>query len=193
MIVGLGMDVSVNFVIINAWMRQIGAVIDYGAKEVRVPMLDNVTKFPITFRAPVRTTPGVANHVKQITHNAAFAALLQIEGLLRVMVAYNPRSPWLPTARKLVRALGESTVTPLPAQIREQSGLTSVLRDGTVSDAVVPYVSQPSHAQLGVQGSGLRVNFASGPDEIGHGGDLAAGSADGSQSTASQKIAGLLS
>ena len=64
MIVGLGMEVSVNFIVSNAWMRQIGAVIDYGAKEVRVPLLDDVTKFPITFRAPVRTTPGVANHIR---------------------------------------------------------------------------------------------------------------------------------
>ena len=46
---------------------------------------------------------------------------------------------------------------------------------------------------MGVQGVGLRVNFALGPDEIGRGGDLVAGSADGSQSTASQKIAGILS
>ena len=63
MIVGLGMGVSVNFIVSNAWMRQTGAVIDYGTKEVCVPMLDNVTKFPIAFRAPVCTTPGVANHV----------------------------------------------------------------------------------------------------------------------------------
>ena len=42
---------------------------------VRVPMLDDVTKFPITFRAPARTTLGVTQHVKQITHNTAFAAL----------------------------------------------------------------------------------------------------------------------
>lgn len=193
MIVGLGMDVSVNFIISNAWMRKIGAVIDYGANEVRVPLLDDVTKFPITFRAPVRTTPGVANHVQQISHNAAFAALPQIEGLLHVMMAYNPRSPWLPTARKLARALSESTVTPLPATIREQSSMTSVLRGGPGSDAIVPYAGQPSHAQVGVQGSGVRVTFAPDPNEIGYGGDVAAGSADGSPSTASQKIAGYLS
>ena len=38
MIVGLGMDVSVNFIVSNAWMKGIGAVIDYGAAEIRVPL-----------------------------------------------------------------------------------------------------------------------------------------------------------
>ena len=46
MIVGLGMNVSVNFIISNAWMKQIGAVIDYGASQIRVPLLNAITKFP---------------------------------------------------------------------------------------------------------------------------------------------------
>jgi hypothetical protein len=192
MVVGLGMDVSVNFIISNAWMRRIGAVIDYGAKEVRVPLLDDVTRFPITFRSPVRTTPGVAQHLSQITQGAAFAALPQIEGLLRVMIAYNPASPWLPTARKLAKHLSASTVTHVPPSVRDQSILTSALRDGTVQDAIVPYAGQPSHARLGVQGRGLSVHFASDSNEVSHEEDGTAGCADGGPPPASQKIAGLI-
>ena len=192
MIIGLGMDVSVNFVINNAWMRQINPVVDYDAKEVHVPMLVDVIKFPITFRDPVCTTPGVANHVKHITHNAAFAALPQSEGLLRVVVAYNPRSPWLPTVCKVAKALSRLTMTPLPPTLRDQSKSTSVLYDGAVLGAVVPYVGQPSQAQVGVQGRGLSVLFASDSNSISHGEDGTAESADDGPSTACQKIAGLL-
>ena len=173
-------------------MRHIGAVIDYDAKKVHVPMLDNVTQFPITFRAHVRTTPGVANHVTQITHNTAFAVLPQIEGLLRVMVTYNPRSPWLPTARKLAKALSKSMVTPVPPSVRHQSNLTSVLRNSGVSNVVVPYVVQPSRAQVSVQGHGLSVTFGSDSNAISHEEDGTAESASNGQSTARWKIAGLL-
>lgn len=94
-------------------MRQIGAVIDYGASEVRVPLLNDVTKFPITVRPPARTTPGVEQH-GHISRKLTFMALPQIEGLLKVMAAFNPYIPWLPHACQLAKNLNASAVTTIP-------------------------------------------------------------------------------
>ena len=57
MIVGLGMNVLVNFITSITWMKQIGAVIDYGASQIRVPLLNDITKFPIVFRPPTKSVP----------------------------------------------------------------------------------------------------------------------------------------
>ena len=51
------MNISVNFIIINALMKKIGAVIDYGAAQIRVPLLNDITKFPIVFRPPTKSVP----------------------------------------------------------------------------------------------------------------------------------------
>ena len=42
MTVGLGMNVSVNFIVSNTWMKGIRAVIDYGAAKICVPLQDDV-------------------------------------------------------------------------------------------------------------------------------------------------------
>ena len=94
------------------------------------------------------------------------------------MVAYTPHSPWLPTTCKLAKALSKSTVTHVPPSVRDQSSLTSVLRNGAVS--------------VGVQGRGLSVTFALDSNAISHEEDETTKSADAGPSTARQKIAGLL-
>ena len=48
LIVALGTDVSVNFILSNDWMKHIGAVLDYGANQLRVTLHDDLHKFRLT-------------------------------------------------------------------------------------------------------------------------------------------------
>jgi hypothetical protein len=153
MIVGLGMDVSVNFIISNAWMRQIGAVIDYGASEFRVPLLNDVTKFPIAYRSPTRKIPSVNEHVHHLSRKSAFLALPHIEGLLKVMTVYNPQSPWLPAARQLAMKMSASSMTSRPLEISGAGGAAaSATRNGKSGEDHPLPCSQPSQTHEGVQG-----------------------------------------
>ena len=108
------------------------------------------------------------------------------------MVAFNPCSPWLPTALKVAKVLSKLTVTSVPPFVRDQSSLTSVMRNGAVLDAIVQNAGQPSHVQVGIQGRGLSVTFASDLNAISHKEDGNAKSADGGPPTASQKLVSLL-
>ena len=92
MIVGLGMNVSVNFIVSNTWMNQIGAVINYGASKIRVPLMNGITKFLIVFCPPTKSVPSTTLE-NEPNHKAAFMALPNIEGLVAVMTAFNPKSP----------------------------------------------------------------------------------------------------
>ena len=47
--VGLGMDVSVNFIISNAWLKQIGAVMDYGMNALNIPLHSDMKRFEVTY------------------------------------------------------------------------------------------------------------------------------------------------
>ena len=92
MTVGLGMNVSVNFIVSNAWMKGINAVIDYGAAKIRVPLQDDIQKFPMVLRPPTKSVP-LVNDRNRNNRKAAFMALPNIEGLVAVMTAFNPKSP----------------------------------------------------------------------------------------------------
>ena len=90
------MNVSVNFIISNAWMKQIGAVINYGAAQIRVPLLNDITKFPIVFRPPTKSVPSYlisATLANQSNQKAAFVSFPNIYGLVSVMTVLNPKIP----------------------------------------------------------------------------------------------------
>ena len=96
MMVACGKDVSVNFIMGNGWLKNIGAALDYGTQEFRVPMHDDTTTFPITYRHPVKNV--ISDTLTKSPHQVTYSALSNIEGLVCGMVAYNPESPWLEDA-----------------------------------------------------------------------------------------------
>ena len=101
-IVALGTDVYVNFILINYWMKQIGAILDYGANQLRVPLQDDYHNLRITYRTPHKYVPSPD---LCSSHEIDFMALPKIEGLLSVMSVFNPNIPWLVSARNMVRIL----------------------------------------------------------------------------------------
>ena len=98
-IVALETDISVNFILSNAWMNQIGDVIDYEANQLRVPLQDDLYNFRLTYRASQNSVP--SPDVRS-SHEIAFMELPKIEGLLSVMTAFNPNIPWLGSAHDMV-------------------------------------------------------------------------------------------
>ena len=112
LIVSLCKDVSVNFILSNYWMKHIGAVLDYGTNQLRVPLQDDLHNFSITYRSPHKSVPSTD---LCRSHYIAFMEIPKIEGLLSVMTAFKPNSPWLGSARYMVRILQESAATGLPS------------------------------------------------------------------------------
>ena len=156
---------SVNFIISNAWMQQIGAVIDYGASEFCVPLLNDVTKFPIAYRSPTRAIPPVSEHSHHLDRKSAFLALPQIEELLKVMTVYDSKSPWLAAARHMAMKMSASLMTPLPLAISAAGGAaTSDTRDGESGEEHPTPCSQPSQTHEGVPGGLIGVYLN--PSEI---------------------------
>ena len=92
-------------------MKQIGAVLDYGTNQLRVPLQDDLHNFRLTYRAPQKSVPSPD---LRSSHEIAFMALPNIEGLLSVMTAFNYNSPWLGSACDMVRILQASAATGLP-------------------------------------------------------------------------------
>jgi hypothetical protein len=160
-LVAVGMGVSVNFILSNPWLRAMRAVIDYDAGEMRVPLGDDVTKFKITYRAPVRSAISPAELKKYTTkREQAFHMRPKMESMLAVMAAYNPRSPFMPHARKLVKLLSNLSATPVPPVIKEKPIMpASVLRDGAVGGTLLPPTHQPSPPDLGAQETTKGVSF----------------------------------
>ena len=110
-IVALGTYVSVNFILSNAWMNQIGDVLDYGVNQLRVPLQDDLHNFILTYRAHQKSVPSPD---LRSSHEIAFTAINNIEGLLSVMTAFNPNRPWIGSARNMVCILQASATTRLP-------------------------------------------------------------------------------
>ena len=79
LIVAIGTYVSVNFILSNARMNQIGDVLDYGANQLRLPLQDNLHNFRLTYRAQQKSVPSPD---LRSSHEIVFMALNKIEGLL---------------------------------------------------------------------------------------------------------------
>ena len=106
LMVALGMDVAVNFVLPNGWLKTIGAVMDYGKKEIRLPFYtdnNDVTSFPMLFQRPKRSVPPTTLGTSR--HQAAFNALPKVEGLITIMKEYNPKSVWMGYASDYAQCL----------------------------------------------------------------------------------------
>jgi hypothetical protein len=110
LLVALGKDVSVNFILGNAWMKGMGAIMDYGSNELRVPLHDDIHKFPLIFRSPMKNVPSLD---KRSTHERAFTCLPKITSLVTCISKYNPTSQWLGTARGFLHAL-QASLAPNP-------------------------------------------------------------------------------
>ena len=111
LIVALGNYVLVNFILSNDWMKQIGDVLGYGANYLCVSLQDDIHNFRLTYRAPQNS---VSSPYLRSSHEISFMALPKIEGLISVMTDFNPTSPWLGSARDMVRILQASAATGLP-------------------------------------------------------------------------------
>ena len=92
-------------------MNHIGDVLDYGSNQLRVPLQDDLHNFRLTYRAPQKSVPSPD---LRSSHEIAFMALNNIEGLLSVMTAFNPNRPWIGSARNMVCILQASATTGLP-------------------------------------------------------------------------------
>ena len=71
-------------------MKQIGAVLDYGANQLCVPLKDDLHNFSLTYRAPQKSLLYLD---LRSSHEIAFMAIPNIERLLSVVTAFNPDSP----------------------------------------------------------------------------------------------------
>ena len=94
-------------------MKQIGAVIDNRASQIRVPLLNDITKLPIVFRPPTKSVPSTTL-ANQSNQKAAFMSLPNINGLVSVMTTFNPKSPWLGHARQLANNICAYAATGIP-------------------------------------------------------------------------------
>ena len=92
-------------------MKQIGAVLDYGASQLCLPLQDDLHNCRLTCRAPQKSVPSLD---LRSSHDISFMALPKIEGLLPVMTAFNPYSPWLGSTCDMVCILQASAATGLP-------------------------------------------------------------------------------
>ena len=110
-IVALEIYFSVNFILSNAWMNQIGDVLDYGSNQLRVPLQDDLHNFRLTYRAHQKSVPSPD---LRSSHDIAFMAINNIEGLLSVMTAYNPNRPWIGSALNMVCIIQASATTGIP-------------------------------------------------------------------------------
>ena len=79
LIVALVTDVSVNLILSNAWMKQIGGVIDCCANQLRVHLQDDLHNFRLTYHAPQKSVP--SPDIRS-SHEIALVELPKIEGLL---------------------------------------------------------------------------------------------------------------
>ena len=111
LIVSLGAYVSFKFIFSNVWMKQIVAVLDYGAKQLRGPLQDDLCNFRLAYRVPQKNFPSPD---LRGSHEISIMALPKIEVFLSVMTAFNPNSPWLGSDRDMVCILQASSATGLP-------------------------------------------------------------------------------
>ena len=79
MIVALGTDVPIKFILSNAWMKKIGAVLDYGTNNLIVPLQYDLHNFRLTYHAPQKSVP--SPDIRS-SHEIALVELPKIEGLL---------------------------------------------------------------------------------------------------------------
>ena len=116
LMVGLGAHVSVNFIISNAWLKQIGGVIDYGAHALRIPLHSDMKRFEVTYHHPKKSVPQISGGNIH-AHTAAFKDLPMMSSFLRVMRALDKESPYLGYATNLVQQLQKSSLSSIPAHI----------------------------------------------------------------------------
>ena len=97
--VALGSSVSINFILSNAWMKKLGASIDYGTNRLMANLQDH-PGFPLSYHRPKHAS--ISPHVR--TKRKYFRDMLPVlSGLANVMTVYNPASPWLNHAKAVIQ------------------------------------------------------------------------------------------
>ena len=149
LMIALGMSVAVNFVLPNGWLKTIGALLDYGKKEIRLPFTtadDDITSFPMIFQRPKRSVPPTTLGTSR--HQAAFNALPKVEGLVAIMKKYNPKSVWMGYACDYVQCLrfAASSHPTAPMELLPDDGAAG---DANGTRAPAPSPPADAGAQLG--------------------------------------------
>ena len=97
--VALGNAVSINFILSNAWMKKLGASIDYGTNRLMANLQDH-PGFPLSYHRPKRAS--ISPLVR--TRRKYFRDMLPVlSGLANVMAVHNPTSPWLHHAKAVIQ------------------------------------------------------------------------------------------
>ena len=133
--VGLGLDVAVNFINSNAWMKKIGVVIDYGSDCLCIPTHTDLKRLPIGYYQPRNIPPKITGG-NLATHKAAFQSLPIMTNLLKVITVVDAASPYIGYFTKLIKTLGKSTLATIPALISIDNA------DGKGDDVVVTAETQ---------------------------------------------------
>lgn len=113
-------------------MKRIGAVVDYGASVMHLPLFEDIKEFPLIFCHPQQLAPTPT--MRSNTHLSAFTMLPTMEGLVHIMHAYHPDSPNLHRDTTLFGTLRKASATEIPPAIPAANGGTPlpkmILRQG---------------------------------------------------------------
>ena len=90
--VALGNSVPINFILSNAWLKKLGATIEYGTDRLLVNFQDH-GGFPITYRRPVRTKLNASTGKLQIYFKDMMPVMTSLFNIIGVD---NPGSKWFP-------------------------------------------------------------------------------------------------
>ena len=132
------MNVSVNFIISNAWLKGMKAVLDYDANKLRVPMQFDTKVFHLEYRRPMKKAPALKQGQRPIP-KAAYMNLPIMDGLVSVMTMYHPNSPWMGRAKSMASSLRDAAATGVPrlmpssAEEKEDPKQDGILRTGAAS------------------------------------------------------------
>ena len=138
--VALGISVSINFIISNAWMKKHRACIDYATDRMMMNFEDH-NGFKLTYHRPVRET--IDPNVRK--SRQYFRDMMPVMATLAsVMKVCNPQSNWLTHVDAVIQHFQVSTLS--TTMIPEPLPLVGVLRtpnptvNGRFSPATTPAV-----------------------------------------------------
>ena len=117
LMVGLGKDISVKFILGNPWLKSIGAVVGYGQHFLRAPLYPDMKKLPLDYKKPERGSAPVG-HDSVAIHQAVFANMPKMGPFVKVLNAYSKGCPYLDYANQLVNTLQRGLMNDkIPARI----------------------------------------------------------------------------
>ena len=116
LMMGLGKDVAVKFILGNPWLKNIGKVIDYGGHYLRAPLHLVLNRFPLVYKHPEQG-PAPVGHGSAAAHQAVFANLSNMIPFVKVLNAFSKDCPRLGYANQMIITLQSCTLDTIPARI----------------------------------------------------------------------------